>query len=46
MYLDALGLSCAMWDLVPRPGIKPKLPALEHGVLATGPPRKSLDSTS
>ena len=28
MYLDALGLSCAMWDLVPRPGIKPRPPAL------------------
>ena len=31
--------SCSKWDLVPWPGIKP--PAL--GVLATGPPGKSLD---
>ena len=27
-YLAALGLSCSMWDLVFRPGIKPGLPAL------------------
>ena len=34
-YLTALGLSCCtqdlhygMWDLVPRPGIKPSIPAL------------------
>ena len=29
-----------MRDLVPRPGIKPRPPALEHGVLATRPPGK------
>ena len=28
IYLSALGLSCGMWDLVPRPGIKPRPPAL------------------
>ena len=27
IYLTALGLSCSMWDLVPRPGIKPRPPA-------------------
>ena len=33
-----------MWDLVPRPGIKPRPPALggwELGVSATGPPGES-----
>ena len=41
-------LSCAhrifsysLWDLIPRPGVKPGSPSLEHGVLATGPPGKS-----
>ena len=34
--------SCSMWDLVPCPGIEPELPALHAGVLAIGPPRKSL----
>ena len=33
--------SCGMWDLVPRPGIKPMSPQWEHEVLATGPPEKS-----
>ena len=28
IYLAVLGLSCSMWDIVPWPGIKPKLPAL------------------
>ena len=28
VYLVALGLSYDMWDLVPRPGIKPGPPAL------------------
>ena len=28
IYLAATGLSCAMWDLVPRPGIEPRPPAL------------------
>ena len=27
-YLTTLGLSCSMWELVPRPGIKPRPPAL------------------
>ena len=27
-FLAVLGLSCGMWDLVPRPGIKPRPPAL------------------
>ena len=34
-------LSCSIWDLVPWPGIQPRLPALGHGVLASGPPGKS-----
>lgn len=33
----ACKLSCGMWNLVPRPGIKPGPPALELEVLATGP---------
>ena len=28
IYLSALGLSCSMWDLAPRPGIEPGPPAL------------------
>ena len=28
IYLAALGLSCSMWDLAPRPGIEPGPPAL------------------
>ena len=28
IYLVVPGLSCGMWDLVPRPGIKPGPPAL------------------
>ena len=35
-------LHCGMWDLVPWPGINPGSPALEHGVLATGPPGRFL----
>ena len=31
-----------MWDLSSRPGIEPALPALEGGVLTSGPPGKSL----
>ena len=49
LYLVAWGLSCSMrtlscgmWDLVPRPGIKSGAPALEGGVLTTGPPGKFL----
>ena len=34
-------LSCSIWDLVPWRGIEPRLPALGHGVLASGPPGKS-----
>ena len=30
--------SCGAWDLVPGPGIRPRSPALEGGVLATGIP--------
>ena len=33
-------LNCSMRHLVPQPGVKPGPPAL--GVLATGPPEKSL----
>ena len=28
IYLVAQGLSCGMWDLVPQPGIKRRVPAL------------------
>ena len=28
IYLAAPALSCGMWDLVPRPGNKPRLPEL------------------
>ena len=42
IHLAVPGLSRGLWDLVPWTGIKPKPPALELGVLATGPPRKSL----
>ena len=28
VYLAVLGLSCSMWDLVPRLGIKPRPPVL------------------
>ena len=41
-YLDLLGLSQSMWDLVLQPGIKPGPLLWEGGVLATGPPAKSL----
>ena len=33
-----------MWDLVPWPGIEPKSPASEGGLLTPGPPRKSVSS--
>ena len=33
-----------MWDPVPRPGIEPKSPASEGGLLTPGPPRKSASS--
>ena len=36
-------LMACIQDLVPRPGIEPRPPALECGVLPTGPPGKSLD---
>ena len=32
---------CSMWDLVPWPGVKPRLAALGSTVLATGSPGKS-----
>ena len=28
IYSAVLGLSCGMWDLVPQPGIEPRIPAL------------------
>ena len=42
--VEAHGLHCpaTCGILVPRPGIKPKCPALEGGFLTTGPPGKSL----
>ena len=36
--------SCSMWDPVHRSGIEPWAPALECGVLTTGPPGKPLKS--
>ena len=50
IYLAALGLSCSvqaagnMWDLSSQLGIKPMSPALEGGLLTTGPPGKSPDA--
>ena len=38
LNLAALSLNCDMWDLVPRPGIKPGPPTLGAWSLATGPP--------
>ena len=29
IYLTVVACRCGMWDLVPRPGIKPRPPALE-----------------
>ena len=41
--LAAPGLSYSVWDLVPRTGIEPRQPLhSEHGILAPGPPGKSL----
>ena len=50
VYLQRVGsLSCGMrtptrgiWDLFPQPGMEPRHLTLEVGVLATGPPGKSL----
>ena len=42
IYLAVPGLSCSMWDLVPDQGSNPDPLHWEHGVLATGPPGKSL----
>ena len=39
--LVAPGLSCSMWDLVPRPGIEPRPPAWMQGVLVSRPLGKS-----
>ena len=41
--MTALGLSCSMWHLVPWSGIETRSLHQEQGVLATGPPGKSLD---
>ena len=41
IYFSAAGLSCSIWDLVPRPGIESGPLHWERGILATGPPRKS-----
>ena len=30
IYLAVQGLSCGVWDLVPQPGIKPRVPALRE----------------
>ena len=42
IYLAAPGLSCGMRDLVPDQGSHLGPPRWEHGVLATGSPRKYL----
>ena len=36
--------ACGMWDILPWPGMEPPPLHWEHGVLALGPPGKSLDS--
>ena len=41
VYLAAPGLSCGIWDLVPRLGIEAGPPALGVWVSATGSPGKS-----
>ena len=43
IYLSVPHLSYSIWDLVPWPGIEPRPPYWECGVLATGSTRKSLD---
>ena len=43
IYLAVAGLSCSMWDPAPWPGIEPRPLHWEHGVLAIGPPGKSLN---
>ena len=43
LNLATLSLDCDMWDLVPRPGIKPGPPTLGAWSLATGPPGKPPD---
>ena len=40
IYLAALGLSCDTWDLVPRPGIEPRPPALAVWCLSHWTSRK------
>ena len=49
IYVAVLGLSSGIqtlsrstWDLVHWPGMEPRPLLWEHGVLATGPPGKSL----
>ena len=42
IYLAVPGLCCGMWDLVPDQGSNLGPLPWEHGVLATGPPGKSL----
>ena len=44
--LDELSCPTACGILVPQPGIKPEIPALEGRFLTTGPPGKFQDSTS
>ena len=41
-----LTFSCSMWDIVPQPGVEERSPRQEYGVLATGPPGKSLTHPS
>ena len=40
IYLTIPGLSCGMWDLVPRPGIEPRPPALGTWSLSHGTTRE------
>ena len=45
IFLSACGIfHCCMWDLVPRPGIEPRPLCWKLGILATGPPGKSLET--
>ena len=50
IYLAVQGLSCGLWDLVPRPGIKPRAPALRAQSLShwttRGVPKLQLLSSS
>ena len=44
IYLAALGLSYSIWDLVPRPGIESRPPALGVLSLSRWAPREVLEA--